>query len=189
MAHGWEGDLVRLVPLDFDKHFENCLRWINDPQVTQFLAMGDTPMSRIAEKAWFEARSANNDTDIIFAVETLDEGKHIGNSGIFNIEYNHGTAVTGSLIGEVDEWGKGYGTDAALVRAKYCFEVLNLRLLKSAYFEGNDRSARMQEKAGYVEAGRWPKAIWKRGSYRDEILTCLTRERWESLQKSSVHLV
>lgn len=189
MAHGWEGDLVRLVPLDFDKHFENCLRWINDPEVTQFLLMGDFPTSRLAEKDWFEGRTSKvGGDDLLFAIETKD-GQHIGNSGIHEIDHRSGTAVTGTLIGQIDEWGKGYGTDAARVRARYCFDVLNLRLLKSSYFEGNERSARMQENAGYEVVGRYPKVFWKRGMYRDEILTCLTRERWESLQKTSAHLV
>lgn len=189
MAYGWEGERVRLVPLDWDRHFENCLRWINDPVVTEHLIMGDFPMTRLAEKDWFEnwARKTAGH-EIIFAIETL-EGKHIGNSGIHDIEFRHGTAMTGSLIGEVDEWGKGYGTDAAMIRSRYCFDVLGLRLLRSSYFEGNDRSARMQARAGYEVVGRWPKSIWKRGAYRDEVLTCLSRERWESLGREVSTLV
>ncbi len=189
MAHGWEGDLVRLVPLDFDKHFENCWRWMTDPEVTQFLLVGDFPITRMAEKDWFEARSKGlTNTDLIFAIETLD-GEHLGTSGIHDIDFRNGSGMTGSLLGDPTQWGKGYGTDAARTRARYAFDVLGLRLLRSSYIEGNERSARMQEKSGYVEIGRWPKAFWKRGSYRDEILTCLTRERWESLQETSTHLV
>ncbi|MCH7945197.1 MAG: hypothetical protein IIC73_04175 [Armatimonadetes bacterium] len=56
MGIGWEGEKVRIVPLDFDRHFENCYRWINDPEVNEWLAVGDLPMSRLAEKEWFEAR-------------------------------------------------------------------------------------------------------------------------------------
>lgn len=182
MAQGWEGELVRLVPLDEAKHFENCVTWVNDPEVTEWLLIGDFPLSRLSQRDWFEKASRNQDTDITFAIETLD-GQHIGNSGIHQINMRHGTCSTGSLIGEKSMWGKGYGTDASRVRAHYCFHVLGLRMLYSGYLEGNDRSRRMSEKAGYRECGCLPKKFWKRGEFRDEILMALDRETWEARQR------
>ena len=41
MSYGWEGDKVRLVPLDKDRHLENALRWFNDPTITAWLETGD----------------------------------------------------------------------------------------------------------------------------------------------------
>lgn len=184
MAYGWEGEKVRLVPLDFDKHFENYVQWLNNPAVTETLGMPEYPLTRIAEKEWFEKRSSPSEDNVVFAIETLG-GKHLGSSGIHNIDHLNGTATTGTFIGDVQEWGKGYGIDAARIRSRFCFERLNLRLLRSSYFEGNERSRRMQVGAGYVEIGRWPKAIYKAGQYRDEVLMCLTRERWEKLQNEA----
>lgn len=183
MAYGWVGEKVRLVPLDFDRHFENYLVWLNSPPIMENLLVGDYPLTRGIEQEWFEKRSKDSSgTEIIFAIETIG-GTHLGSSGIHGVNHKHGTATTGSFIGDPHEWGKGYGLDAAMVRSRFCFEIMNLRLLRSSYLEGNERSARMQASAGYVEIGRYPKAYWKHGRYRDEILTCLTRERWESLQK------
>ncbi|MBS1714052.1 MAG: GNAT family N-acetyltransferase [Armatimonadetes bacterium] len=179
MAIGWQGRLVRLVPLDIERHFENVVRWINDPRVTEWLLVGDFPLTRLAEKDWFEARSRPSETDVVFAIETSD-GRHIGTSGVHQISFRHGTCTTGSLIGEVGEWGKGYGTDAAAVRARYCFDVLGLRTLFSGYLDGNDASRRMSEKNGYRECGRMPQKYWKRGAYRDEIVVCLDRPTWEA---------
>jgi RimJ/RimL family protein N-acetyltransferase len=184
MAHGWQGKLVRLVPLDAERHFDNALRWINDPEVTQWLKMGDTPMSRLAEKEWFDRVQMNGPNDVFFAIETL-AGSHIGFSGIHKIDYRHGFGHTGSIIGESAEWGRGYGTDAAQIRARYAFEVLGLRMLMSGYLDGNEGSRKMQERAGYVEWGRVPDKLWKRGRYRDHVYTMLTRERWLELQAAS----
>lgn len=180
MSYGWEGSLTRLVPLDEDKHFDNVVRWVNDPRITEWLLIGDFPLSRLAERDWFSARMRGDERDVVFAVETL-EGEHIGMSGIHRIDFRHGVATTGSYIGDTSRWGRGYGTDQARVRARYCFEVLGLRMLISEYFVGNDRSARMQAAAGYVEVGRIPKRWWKRGRYVDEVITVLTRERWEEI--------
>jgi RimJ/RimL family protein N-acetyltransferase len=180
MATGWSSERLRLVPLDEERHFENCLRWINDPDVNEWLAVGDLPITRAAEREWFERASKQSETDVTFAIETL-EGRHIGQSGVHFISYKHGTALTGSFIGDPQERGKGYGTEAAVLRAWFCFHVLGLRILTSEYIGGNERSKRMQEKAGYVEYGRLPSSFWKRGEHRDKVKTYLTRERFFEL--------
>ena len=47
MPIGWSGENVRLVPLDYERHYENCYRWINDPEVSEWLAVGDEPIGRL----------------------------------------------------------------------------------------------------------------------------------------------
>ena len=174
MAYGYEGEKVRLVPLDFDRHFANLVRWINDPVVTEWLLVGDYPITAPSEKEWFDEASRTKPGEVHFAIETLD-GLHLGTSGLVNVDYRQGTATSGSFIGSPDEWGKGYGTDAAKVRAYYAFEVMGLRMLYSGYLEGNVKSARMQEKAGYQIWGVQPKSHWKRGAFRDHVHTYLER--------------
>ena len=172
------------MPLDEERHFEHCYVWVNTPKVTDWLVVGDFPLSRLSQRDWFEKAARSTDSEVMFAIETLD-GRHIGNSGVHAIDLRHGTCSTGSLIGSPEDWGKGYGTDASRVRARYCFEVLGLRMLYSGYLEGNEASRRMNEKCGYIECGRIPQRYWKRGAYRDEVLTYLDRENWENLNKRS----
>ena len=185
MPIGWQGKKTRLVPLDYDRHFENSYQWINDPDVSEWLAVGDFPMARLAEKEWFDRCQKPSDTEVHFAIETLD-GRHIGNSGLFQINARHGTAMSGSLIGVQTDRGKGFGSDAAITRAHYSFHVLGLRLMFSEFFVGNTGSERMQQKVGYLEYGRKPLAFWKRGAYRDIALTYLTRERFYELHPDLV---
>lgn len=176
-ALGWEGEKVRLVPLNKEKHFANAVAWLNDPEVTTFTLTGDFPITRIAEEAWFEKMSQPGDTDVFFAIETHG-GEHVGFSGLHRIDYRNGVATTGTLIGRKDTWGRGLGTDACKVRAQYAFQVLGLRLLLSNVFADNTGSARMLTKAGYKEVGRIPRRYWKRGSYRDDLILALYREDW-----------
>lgn len=182
MVEGWKGSKVRLLPLEMDRHFENACRWVNDPVVTEHLLVGDFPMTTLAERKWFESAQESSRDEVSFAIETL-AGEHVGFTGIHQINWRHGYALTGTMIGKVQEWGKGYGTDQAITRARYAFEVLGLRLLHSAVLEGNERSLRMQLRAGYEIIGTLPKKYWKRGAYRDEILTVLTRERFLELHR------
>ncbi len=174
MSYGWEGEKVRLVPLDKERHLNNALRWLNDPEVTQWLLIGDFPLTRMAEEDWFDSQKEVGEKTISFSIETL-EGEHVGFSGLHNVNYRHGYAETGTFIGAKECWGKGLGTDAALVRVRYAFEVLGVRLLLSGYLDGNLRSKRMLEKAGYREYGRVPKQLFKRGAYRDHVLMVCER--------------
>lgn len=80
-------------------------------------------------------------------------------------------------------WARDYGSDQARVRARFAFEVLGLEMIYSNYFEGNERSARMFAAAGYEIWGVQPKAVWKRGAFRNRVCVALSRERWESMQR------
>lgn len=176
MVEGWKGKLVRLVPMEAERHMDNAIRWLNDPEVTEFVLIGDMPITRAFEESWFK-RIADSMTDINFAIETHD-GKHIGMTGVHEINYRHGHAITGTIIGEKELWGKGLGTDVVAVRTRYCFEVLGLRVLESGYLEGNERTPKMLAKSGFKEVGRIPQRYWKRGKYRDHILMAVTRDEW-----------
>lgn len=182
MGYGIEGKKIRLVPLDYDRHFENALRWINDLDSTTWIGMQDMPISRLAEKDWFEARARAGNDEFMWAIETLNGG-HIGFSNLFKVSYISGNAESGSMIGDASHRGKGLGTDAARVRAWFAFECLGLRTLYSAYIEGNEASARMQAAVGYEIWGRCPDAIWKRGQHRAMVHTYLTREKWLKLRE------
>jgi RimJ/RimL family protein N-acetyltransferase len=175
MGYGWEGEKIRLVPLDRDKHLENAVRWFNDPEVTRWLETGDWPLTRGAEEEFFRAAERQDRASVQFAVESL-QGEHVGFSGLRSIDWQSRVAVSGSVIGRKDLWGKGIGTDAANVRNTYAFDVLGLRLLIATVIADNGASLKMLSKAGYDEVGRVPERYWKRGAYRDQAIFTLHRD-------------
>ena len=183
MAFGWEGALVRLVPLDRDKHLVNAMQWLNDPEVTRWTLVGDLPVTRLGEEAYFERMTKAPENDIALAIETL-EGHHIGFTGAHRVDYRHGVATTGSIIGDTSYWSRGYGTDAARVRTRYLFDVVGLRLLLSDTLGENERSQRMLRRVGYREVGRIPRRDWKHGAYRDRVLFALHREEWLEVRRA-----
>lgn len=179
MSFGWEGQKVRLVPLDKGRHFENCVRWLNDPEVTRWTLVGDFPLTRVAEEEFFDRVMRENNTDVVLAIETLED-EHIGVSGLHQISFRHGTAITGTLIGRRKLWGRGYGSDAIQVRTRYAFEVVGLRLLLSEVMADNQASIKALAKSGYREMGRIPQRWWKRGVHRDVVLMALARDDWQA---------
>lgn len=178
MGHGWEGEKVRLVPLERAKHLDNAVAWFNDPEVTAWTLIGDFPIGRLAELDFFDrmerADPWTGGTDVTLAVETLD-GQHVGFSGIHRIDWRNGCGLTGTVIGRADLWRRGLATDATRVRTGYAFDVLGLRLLTSEVLDGNTASVRMLLRAGYTQVGRVPHRYFKRGAYRDALLFALER--------------
>jgi ribosomal-protein-alanine N-acetyltransferase len=181
MTYGWEGERVRLVPLDAERHLANAVSWLNDPEVTEWTLVGDFPIGRLAEAEFFQrverSEPSGGGTDLILAIETL-EGEHIGFTGFHRIDWRHGCAVTGILIGRKERWGQGLATDAVVVRTRYAFDVIGLRLLLSEALDGNTASIRMLERVGYRQVGRIPRRYFKRGAYRDALLFALERGTW-----------
>lgn len=179
MSYGWAGDVVRLVPLDKERHLENCLRWLNDPDLTQAVLGGDFPISARAENAWFDKMTSEiGGADIVFAIET-PAGEHVGLAGIHHIDYRHGTGYTGTIIGDSRDRNQGLGSDAVRIRTRYAFETLGLRLLTSEVMAGNLPSMRVLEKSGYRQCGIIPQRYWKRGEFRDAHQFACLREWWQ----------
>ena len=175
MDFGWKGDKVQLVPLEKEKHFDNCVRWLNDPEVTRWLLIGDFPLTRVAEHEFFDRISRPNDHDVAHAIETLEE-EHIGICGIHDINFRHGSGTCGLFIGRQKLWGRGYGSDAIAVHTRYGFEVLGLRLLLCDIFSENTASMKAYTKNGYKEVARIPRRWWKRGEYRDVVTFARQRD-------------
>jgi RimJ/RimL family protein N-acetyltransferase len=178
MAYGWEGERVRLVPLDKARHLENLHAWMNDPDVTETILSGNVPLARVTQEEFIERVSATagpHPPEVVFAVETL-AGEHIGICGLHQIDYRHGVAHSGTIIGPAEARGKGYGAEVARLRTRYAFEVLGLRMLISEIFVENTASLRMLARAGYREVARIPRRYWKRGAFRDVVLMVAERE-------------
>lgn len=170
-----KGKKTILRPLRKATDFELCLRWINDPEVNQYLLVY-FPVTEKKEKEWFE-RIANNPNEIVLGIETLD-GKLIGTMALVHINGKDRTASTGALIGEKEYWGKGCGTDAKMTLLNYAFNTLNLRKINSSVYAFNKRSLKYNLKCGYKVEGVRKKQLFRNGIYHDEIIIAVFKEDW-----------
>lgn len=175
-----KGKKTILRPLRKATDFELCLRWINDPEVNQYLLVY-FPVTEKKEEEWFD-RVANNPNEIVLGIETLD-GKLIGNMALVHINAKDRTASTGALIGEKEYWGKGYGMDAKMTLLNYAFNTLNLRKINSSVYAFNKRSLQYNLKCGYKIEGVRKKQIFRNGKYHDEILIAVFKDDWLPIWK------
>jgi RimJ/RimL family protein N-acetyltransferase len=154
------------------------VRWFNDAAVVDNLAMR-APMSVAGEEAWFDRMlAAQGVTDHHFVVCLLADGRPIGTAGLHALDLANGTAEFGIAIGETDEWGKGYATDALRAMCEFGFGELRLERIGLEVFDGNDRGRRAYEKAGFVHEATLRRARHAGGRFRDVHVMSLLRDEW-----------
>lgn len=82
-------------------------------------------------------------------------------------------------------WGKGLIPEATRELIRHGFEDLELDKIWCGYFDGNEKSKRVQEKCGFVwHHTRKDVCCELMGDIRTEQITCLTRSDWLSQSKA-----
>lgn len=170
-----EGGKAALRLLDKETDLEPCLRWVNDQDVIQYLTIYLPTYAQDKEK-WFDDLQKRKN-DIILGIETLD-GKFIGITGLYSINWKDRIAMHEIIIGEKDYWGRGYGIDSHMILLDYAFNTLNLRKICSSAISFNERSLKYHLNCGYQVEGTLRKQIFKNGEYRDRILLSVFKDEW-----------
>ena len=119
-----QGDIISLRRLTEEDATENYVRWMNDPDINQYLESRFYTQTIESTKAFI--RSVTNDNNYQFGIFVKDTEKHIGNIKIGGINLYHKFADIGFLIGEKDYWGKGIASEAVKLATDYAFNSLKL---------------------------------------------------------------
>lgn len=120
-----------------------------------------------------------------FAVCLKEDRKAIGSIGLMigqqsNLKLPDTEGEIGYWIG-VPFWGQGLIPEAVREMIRYAFVDKQLETLWCGYFEGNVKSKRAQEKAGFVYHHTNKDIHWKlMDDIRTEHVTRMTREEWKN---------
>jgi diamine N-acetyltransferase len=176
------GEKVYLRPPERDD-VPLFVAWFSDADVLRHLMMR-APMSVAMEEAWFERMlTAEGKTDYHFVICLLADGRPIGTVGLNDIHQRSGHAEFGIAIGEKEEWGKGYGTDALNAICDFGFGELRLERIELHVYAENERGRRAYLKAGFVHEGTLRRAHFARGQHQDVHLMSQLRDEWQALPR------
>lgn len=177
------GRRVRLRAVE-RQDVEKFHQWINDPEVTEGLALY-LPMSMRDEEGWFEGISKRPPQEKPLAIDCRDgeDWTLIGNSGFFDLDHTAHSGEIGIMIGDKSYWNRGYGTEAMLLLLRHGFETLNLHRIFLRVYASNPRAIRSYEKAGFVHEGRLRDAVYRRGSYGDVLMMSVLHPEWDAKSK------
>lgn len=163
---------------------EALVEGLNDIEVAQWLAFVPHPYRRSDGLKWIEhCRRLSPDEgaqpDYEFAIEQKADHAVIGGVSLNNVDVAHGSAGGGIWIGAAHQ-RRGYGREAFGERIRFAFDTLHLRELHNGYFLGNEPSWVLQKRFGYKRTAAEPRRrqCLADGSWKDEVLTSLSREDW-----------
>ena len=168
-----EGDQVYLSPMSIEDAETYC-RWLNDPLIAGNIARTDKADSLTAELEYIEKTHKKNAH--IYAIVNNETDTLVGNIGIEEIDNTSRTATIGVFIGDEENRGKGFGSEALRLACRYAFDRLNMHSLHLWVFSFNERAMNVYKKVGFKEVGRMRESYYLDGKYHDSILMDILRD-------------
>ena len=153
-----------LRPLSTEFCSSRYVGWMNDPEVTRYMESGGDYTSEKLEDFLVGVERS----EILFwAVLLKDSEKHIGNIKIDPVNMRHLTAEYGIMMGDREEWGKGFATEASRTVINYCFNEVGLRKITLGVVKDNVAAVRTYEKLGFEIEGNLRKQVIYDNGYLD----------------------
>ena len=115
-----------------------------------------------------------------FVICLAEDERPIGEVMLADLDRVNGSAQVGIVIGESDEWGKGYGTDAVRALVDFGFAELRLERIWLEVGTENLRAKRSYEKAGFTHEGTFRHDRWEGGRYTDGHIMSILHDEWQS---------
>jgi RimJ/RimL family protein N-acetyltransferase len=176
------GEKINLRPL-LKSDMKLMQKWHNDKEIMRLFAITRSTN----EDYWLSSfeRMVKDKSILFFGITLKEDNRLIGYVHLEHIIWSHRLCRdTGILIGEKEEWSKGYGTEAMRLLIKYAFEELGLHRLELMTFTFNKRGLRVWEKCGFKKEGIMRKARLSDGEWHDLIFFSLLEDEYEDNKNS-----
>lgn len=152
--------------------------WDQDPD---YLRNVDTDIAIPRPVEHFEGEGDLGSNSFYFRLRTIEDDRLIGFIVIHSIEWNNRSGMLAMGIGNANDRGKGYGSEALQLILRYAFHELNLNRVGLDVIEYNERGIRAYQKAGFQIEGRIRQGVHRDGKIYDRINMGILRSEWEEI--------
>lgn len=171
------GKKIYLRGLEKEDLTGNYFQWANDSEVTHYMFMGAVPNNiQLLEEEY--DKLIRSEHDVVFAIIDKKTDTHIGNAGLYTINWISRSAEYRTIIGEKKFWGKGYGTEATKLVLEYAFDKLNLNKVWLGVNAENTAAVKCYENAGFIREGVLREEIYRNGKYYNAIRMSVLRKEY-----------
>lgn len=179
------GELVRLSAFDPEELGKAYAIWNRDSEFKRLLDTSTRLHSAKSTIDFFKKMIEENALENhYFSIRALDDNRLLGDVGLEVVNgWMGGNAFVGIGIGNRNDWGKGYGTEAMKIMLRYAFTEVNLNRVTLTVFEYNPRAIRSYEKSGFRHEGRMRGGLLKDGKRWDMLFMGILREEWLEINK------
>ncbi len=159
------------------------VRWFTDLRTTRTLIFG-APIGLASEEAWFGQMSEHHGKDRWFYVICrLEDDRPVGSIDLHEVDLRNGSASLGIAIGDPDDTGHGYGSDALRTLVRFGFDHLRLERIELDVYDFNDPARRMYERVGFVHEGTLRHALYSEGVFHDVHRMSIVRAEWTAARE------
>ena len=170
------GQRIVLLPIETGD-LGRTRTWANDLEL-QDMILRVLPVTELDQQEWHR-RLSQDPGRIVFAVKTKSDMRHIGNTGLYNIDWLHRRGEFWCLLGERKDWGQGYGPELLGLMIDFGFYRLNLHKIFLHVSADNPRAIKMYRRYGFHEDGRLRAHYFINGEYCDVLSMSILREEHE----------
>jgi RimJ/RimL family protein N-acetyltransferase len=163
-----EGEHVILRPLALEDVSETYIAWLNDEKVCEYNSHHVYPYTLELAREYV-TRIRSQKQDLVLAIIAKNNGAHIGNISLQNINQLYRSAEYAVLLGDKNYWGKGLGKEASRLILWHGFNTMNLHRIHCGTSVENIPMQKLAASLGFVEEGRRREAMFKNGAYLDVI--------------------
>jgi RimJ/RimL family protein N-acetyltransferase len=168
---------VRLRPLALTD-VDHMMTWVNDPAIVgNFATFSGRAFTRDEELAYIE-RMMRSDVDRVFAIETSDDGRYLGNVGVHQIHWPSRVGRLACIIGARGDMGKGYGSAAIRALLDHAFHDMRLHKVFLICFRENTRAQAIYHRIGFVDEGLLREEYFHEGTWHDMVRMAILEREW-----------
>jgi len=161
------GKKIYLRALENDD-LPNLLKWLTDEKITYYLQQGDRPPTIEILKDAYDVEGKNS-TQISFAVIDKKLNKHIGWTGLYEINWLSRNAEIRIFVGDKNFWRKGIAYESQKLLTEYSFDKLNLhRIHAGTNIECMGEQGALK-KLFFTKEGISKDGMYRNGKYYDLI--------------------
>jgi RimJ/RimL family protein N-acetyltransferase len=134
-------------------------------------------MSRAGIEKWYKELLADKDR-VWFTIVLKKGDRVIGEAGLLRMFRPWRSTDMTIIIGEKDEWGKGYGTEVGHLLLDYAFEQLGFHRISVGVVGFNKRALRFWESLGFKKEGVERDAHYYDNAYSDGIMMSILENEY-----------
>jgi diamine N-acetyltransferase len=154
------------------------VRWLGDARTARTLAI-ISPLSQALEERWFEDLLDHHGRDRWhFVICRVEDDRPVGAINMHEFDVRNGSTALGIAIGDPDDTGQGYGSDALRALVAFGFGELRLERIWLDVYDFNERARHVYERVGFVHEGTLRRAFFRGGVHRDVHRMAILRDDW-----------
>lgn len=152
-------------------------KWRKDIELNKYLGGNVFLVSSEREKKSIENKIFDDTKSIYFAICDKETDKLIGYSSINNLDLRNLKAEWGgTLIGEKEYLGKGFGKEASAMMLRFLFDQYPINKCYAYCLEEHPATTKLFLKLGFQKDGVLRKDIYKNGAFKNIALFSILRE-------------